>query len=307
MGRLRRGLIVGAVLALLNLVAAVLTVQAWLTESLFGQEVAATTKIALVGLLVLGVVSMATALVYYIRAKKFSGYAPALANMGLALTHVAFPPDVPPSGEVIKTSLTKACDSIAAAFKQATGRECSVCIKMLVEPPAQKTPKTGRLKTLCRDSKSDLARGGRDVQAQVAHTILNNTDFREIFEAWEKGNHLVWLENDLVSLQNYENSSFQVPAVGYPKNHPKHRLWVVGPWLRSRDWTLGYRSVVTAAIVSPHKGGGYDHIAGFLCIDSPDRGTFSPESDREIVARLASALYPATYHAGKFIIGTGNT
>ncbi len=148
---------------------------------------------------------------------------------------------------------------LAAAFTEALGTRCRVCVKQVCEESS-----TLRLyvKTICRDHGSAADKSG------ITHYVDQNTDF----DALRSEEHDYWFCRDIVALPKYSNTA--------PERH--YRSVIV--------WPITSRAQIGVNYAQP--------IVAFLCLDSEKVGAFDETRHVSAVWCVADAMakaYEASY------------
>lgn len=178
------------------------------------------------------------------------------------------------------------CNKLSDAFSIITGTRCAVCVKILEFGPDSIIENTSRpvTSTLCRDYVSNQKRAYRD---ERPHWLDLNTDFDEMFKTIDRPGGGVFFENNLSSLFNYNNTSFETCG-GPPKDV---RLLFARSIIRRLTWNLPYISTI-GAVIFPMAPSRDDRLVGFLCVDSSSRNNFRKRYDIELLRSISGALYP---------------
>jgi hypothetical protein len=172
------------------------------------------------------------------------------------------------------------CDTLASAFRLATGRRCAVCIKVLDQSLERENSLADlSVSTLCRDETSE-DRSPRE--AEVRHWVTANTAFVYPFRSAYPD---AFFSNDLQSLANYANTSFQV------WNAPRSTR---SRWLRwlPGGWPLPYRSTIVAPILPLDSTSPIKSLLGYLAVDSPARHAFAQRYDVDWLGTFSRLLHP---------------
>jgi hypothetical protein len=139
---------------------------------------------------------------------------------------------------------------------------------------------------LARDSQSTQgnAKSDNDRYEKRIDKLEDNDDFSAEFE--EKVDYFI--ENDLPSRRDYNNTSFDVYG------HRPQGTSLIHRWVTSVGWNLPYRSAMVFPIrqLEPATGGDDDvGCIGFLTVDSAFKRVFKRRFDGPLGATVASALF----------------
>ncbi|WP_183361148.1 hypothetical protein [Geomonas limicola] len=191
-----------------------------------------------------------------------------------------------------KNDLVRVLTSAVQAFNLSTGVKCRLCIKVVgIKDNAPEAHYSSYfVTTLARDGVSNEQCLASDKREGQSHLISDNTDFNLIIKRVRS----YFFSNDVLNLENYENSSFQLK----PENK-KYRSTIV--------WPIRY-----VYCENEHHGccreGKDQDIYGFLAVDSNSRQTFSERYDTQLGLILADALFSIfdTYRKYRFQLAQGN-
>ena len=189
----------------------------------------------------------------------------------------------------VKTILVDFCDKIRDIYEFKTKSKCSVSIKIMINLPESDSSISydTQVVNLVRDS-SCLNRYTNEYE-RVKHNIANNTCFQRIVAKFfsNKYNEMFFLSNDIPSIDDYDNSSFQL----YPKytdNLTKTEK------SRRKHYPLEYRSelVVSLAPLKIEEKINFP-ILGFLCVDCQleNQQVFDSKYDIPLMQGVADGLY----------------
>jgi len=146
-------------------------------------------------------------------------------------------------------------------FDTLTGRDCSVCIKLLSDPVSTGSTHPPMIVKTIRDPLSSASRFFADDEEFNA---LENTAFRYLIG--EKSPRYFYYNNDL------------------------YRSYLLGEYESSRDsWPEFYNATAVCAIKNPTKDGS-NEIIGFLCVDNFSGG-FEREVSCETLKMASTSLY----------------
>lgn len=189
-----------------------------------------------------------------------------------------------------KEILTSFCDNIKEIFDYKTKSTSSVSIKVITDfkNENQVVNLQSIVTNLVRNTKAE-DRDSANYNA-IEHTIAKNTCYQYIITNYFSGNKnhkLHFLSNDLPSLEEYENSSFE-QYQSFVTNHKE------GSKSRRNNWPLEYRSELVVPI-SPSDSENLKELAilGFLCIDCclERKEVFNEEYDIPMIKGVADGLY----------------
>lgn len=184
--------------------------------------------------------------------------------------------------------LNNACSSLAQMYSTAAGSACRVTVVELYAPQdrqrrptehASETEPNGvAVRLLCASYPERPLRGGID-------WVVDNTDFATIFVTGSR----YFMCNDLPA----------EVALGYQNSHwPREKI----EEFRAKD-SWPYRATIVCPIgsVPTNLVDGERDLVGFLCVDSPDVGTFDKDFDVPTGETFAHAMYSgmATYRAAQ--------
>lgn len=191
--------------------------------------------------------------------------------------------------EEVKTILSDFCDKIRDIYEFKTKANCSVSIKTIVD---LKIENNGinfdtRVVNLIRDSKS-TKRYSREYE-EIEHNIANNTCYERIISKFfsNKYDEMYFLSNDLPSLVDYENSSFQI----FPEYSTEIRA---NEKNRREKFPLKYKSELVVSITPLIKDTKTTHpILGFLCVDCEleKQDVFNSKYDVPLLQGVSDGLY----------------
>lgn len=163
-------------------------------------------------------------------------------------------------------SLQQICNDVKRYFDKLTGKKCAVSIKLPQKP--------GELEDLevvnvMRDDASRMARD-TDTYKEQKHFVFQNTAYMTIITRLSKGKmNATYINNDVSVEANYETTS--LPA--YPNGK------------------LPYKSEMVTAIRKyplSKRMNSASELMGFLCIDSPEKESFSKDRYYICIADLIS-------------------
>lgn len=182
-----------------------------------------------------------------------------------------------------KLLLTNSLDAYSEAFTLVTGFSNRASIKVIGKGERNDIS-SHYAKTLARDSLSKKERQKQDDIEANQHLILNNTDYKQIFEGKD-----YCLRNNLPEEgDSYENTSFPVGKNIYTE----------------QNWPLPYRSTIVLPIryvlsrddlpdnnnlVDKKRGG---TLYGFLTIDCDKTNVYDGNSSIQMAAIVADSLFP---------------
>jgi hypothetical protein len=159
----------------------------------------------------------------------------------------------PEPGDVYDENFCRAIlDLVRDIFQSTSGADCAACIKTFDNDEDS-------LKTICRDSASEIHRGSEDALRPCR--VSDNMDFKEIVQ----GRKRYFFSNDLTE------------EVGYYNDNP--------------DWQSRYRSTIVWPIRYFDEERGKHQLFGFLCVDSMATGIFDEELDVQVGACVADMIY----------------
>ncbi|MDO3425887.1 hypothetical protein QWT87_13385 [Chryseobacterium sp. APV1] len=191
--------------------------------------------------------------------------------------------------EEVKAILIEFCDKIRDIYEFKTKSKCSVSIKTIID---LKIEGNGinfdtRVVNLCRDSK--CSRYSMEKYDEIEHNIANNTCYQNIISKFfsNKFDEMYFLSNDILSIDNYENSSFQL----YPEYNNEKRLTLE---LRKKHFPLKYKSELVVSIspmISEKRT--TSPILGFLCVDCElsNEEVFTTRFDVPLLKGVSDGLY----------------
>jgi hypothetical protein len=161
------------------------------------------------------------------------------------------------------------CNNLQIIFNKKTKRTCSVSIKV---PSKGNMNASTVVNNLCRDSIASKTRD-TDIYRDTKHTIIGNTAYQKIVNnlLTERKNNLFYLNNDINSSKDYENTSRSAYNGGI----------------------LPYSSELVCPIIPQiwdKTGNNYDCL-GFICIDCDSRNVFDDKYDVAIIAGVADGIY----------------
>lgn len=225
----------------------------------------------------------------YILIKRESVYGNAivLLSHGYAKIHRNRGKDL--SIEEVKAILSEFCDKIREIYEFKTKAKCSVSIKTIVD---LKIENNGinfdtRVVNLIRDSKCHK-RYSKEYD-DIEHNIANNTCYERIISKFfsNKYDEMYFLSNDIPSISEYENSSFQL--------FPDYTLEVRGNEQSRRvKYPLKYKSELVVSLTPLIKDKKTTHpILGFLCVDCEleKQEVFNSRYDVPLLQGVSDGLY----------------
>jgi len=191
--------------------------------------------------------------------------------------------------EEVKAILIEFCDKIREIYEFKTQAKCSVSIKTIID---LKIPNNGinfdtRVVNLCRDSK--CSRYSMEKYDDIEHNIANNTCYQNIISKFfsNKFDEMYFLSNDITSIDNYENSSFELYS-DYTKEKRETED------LRKKHYPLRYKSELVVSI-SPliNEKKTTSPILGFLCVDCElsNEEIFTTKFDVPLLKGVSDGLY----------------
>lgn len=190
------------------------------------------------------------------------------------------------------------CTKLAHVFRNVTGVDCSVCIKIPIKTRNNNRKITNlKAKTLVRDALS-IKRDSID-SIRVDHFFQQNTDFEYIFNHINSDKGRYFLNNNLPSIPNYKNTSFLAKGDSITYFHEGASIEE-----KEKDWPLPYKASIATPIcpgISNQRSLGT--LFGFLCVDSVQANVFNEKIDPELVCGCADGLYnPLKTYIEKFLI-----
>jgi hypothetical protein len=224
--------------------------------------------------------------------QKYKGYVFAYKwfNLAFSLSHQIqrelseVPVDVNLSEDkvaIVILQFEEFCGHIASALRAITGKEVSVCIKLLVNK------ENGSLKTFVRDGASVDRNYNED---NLSHTIDENTSFAHIIKQIGRGKGTgkdgrYFFSNNLPQYKGYINSSFSFYNQETYKDELSKRQ-------RKKMWKMPYKSTIVTGIYPNQKQYFRDqYIIGFLCIDSDFIEVFNESIDTAILTGISDGIY----------------
>ncbi len=189
----------------------------------------------------------------------------------------------------VKSILIDFCNCIREIYEFKTKAKCSVSIKTFID---LKDENNGinfdtRVVNLCRDN-SCKKRYTNEYET-TDHTIANNTCYQKIISKFFSDRHeeMFFLSNDLLSIDDYDNSSFNL----FPDFTDEIRK---NGELRRMHWPLKYKSeiVVSLSPLEKQESLGFP-ILGFLCVDCEleKKEVFDSKYDVPLLKGVADGLY----------------
>lgn len=191
--------------------------------------------------------------------------------------------------EEVKKILEDFCDKIREIYEFKTKAKCSVSIKTIIDLQEGENGITfdTRVVNLCRDSKCKK-RYDSDYE-QIEHKIANNTCYQRIISKFfsNRPNEMYFLCNELLALEDYENSSFLL----YPEYNKEIRE---EESKRRKNWPLKYKSELVVSLTPLEKETQTNYpILGFLCIDCEleKKEVFNSYYDVPLLLGVSDGLY----------------
>lgn len=189
----------------------------------------------------------------------------------------------------VKTILVDFCDKIREIYEFKTKSTCSVSIKIILNIPESNSSISydTQVVNLVRDS-SCKNRYTNEYE-RIKHNIANNTCFQRIVAKFfsNKYNEMYFLSNDIPSINDYDNSSFQLYP-NYTDDLTKTEK------SRREHYPLAYRSelVVSLAPLRIEEKTTFP-ILGFLCVDCQleNQQVFDSKYDIPLMQGVADGLY----------------
>ncbi|MDD4969681.1 MAG: hypothetical protein PHT07_09665 [Paludibacter sp.] len=189
----------------------------------------------------------------------------------------------------VKGILVDFCDRIRDIYEFKTKSKCSVSIKTIIDLNEEQNGINfnTRVVNLCRDSKSKKRYDNE--YNEIEHTIANNSCYQKIISKFFSHKHedMYFMCNDIIALQDYENSSFLL----YPEFNYEIRE---NESTRRSKWPLNYRSELVVSISPLEKESKSKHpIVGFLCVDCEleKKEVFNSYYDVPLLLGVADGLY----------------
>lgn len=191
--------------------------------------------------------------------------------------------------EEVKTILSDFCDKIRDIYEFKTKAKCSVSIKTIVD---LKIENNGinfdtRVVNLIRDSKC-TKRYSKEYD-EIEHNIANNTCYERIISKFfsNKYDEMFFLSNDIPSILDYDNSSFQL----FPEYTVEMRE---NEKTRREKFPLKYKSELVVSVTPLIKDTKTTYpILGFLCIDCEleKQEVFYSKYDVPLLQGVSDGLY----------------
>ncbi len=170
------------------------------------------------------------------------------------------------------------CNSLSKLFSSIVDAECHVSVKIFTWEQEKLI-----IRTFARD-KLNLERTEVDHKTTIEHTIEHNSDYQHIFANFDKAAHY-FLCNDLVSCENYMNTSFLLHS-------DTHMFTSRSLVEREEKWPLPYKSAIVVPICpSIFEERKLDNVIGFLCVDCAGKNAFKEDIDLEILFGCADLIY----------------
>ena len=187
------------------------------------------------------------------------------------------------TNDELTESLVLLCNKLKELFEKRFNHNYSVCIKVLgpevnldaINPETQ-------VSTLIRDFKSYKSRSQPSV---VRHNIFSNTCYLEIFYNLSNIGKSHYLNNSLISDNNYRNTSFQIYG-----ELPEECDSVEE---RTKHWKLPYKSELVVPITPLEMDGSkriYNFL-GYLCIDCDEEDAFHSKYDTQMIKGVADGIF----------------
>lgn len=212
--------------------------------------------------------------------------------------------------EQLRNTIREYCNNINEAFslaKNTPSTDWHVCIKLFTRPQnnnfkANQDVKNVKVRTFMRDGRGNGNRAKVD-RVKIEHFITENTDFLEIFERLSEGESGCFFSNDLLTIEDYKNSSLK--RINKDKS-PFFKYAQASMDVKEDKWPLLYRSAIVVPIcpgaMTPNLEDGT--FIGFLCIDHSNKDIFD-DIDIDIAYGFADALYDVlNRYIGKYILNT---
>jgi len=187
--------------------------------------------------------------------------------------------------ENIYTALTCMCEELRKIFDTKTGKECSICIKVIAGEPQEEITVSTAVETLCRDSRSSARKKRKAVDnSRTDHGIFSNTSFRSFIDRSSERDGSYYLCNNLPAEQGYISTSFDVHGDPEPMDDMKKR---------TNNWPLPYHAeiVVPVCPYDYHKENSHRLLYGYLSVDSPEGNVFNSTFDVEILRGVADGIF----------------
>lgn len=150
--------------------------------------------------------------------------------------------------EEVKSILQDFCDKIRDIYEFKTKAKCSVSIKTIIDLQEGDGGINfdTRVVNLCRDSKCKKRYNSE--YEQIEHKIANNSCYQRIISKFfsNKPNEMFFICNDLIALEDYENSSFLL----YPEYTKENRE---EESKRRQNWPLKYKSELVVSLTPLEK------------------------------------------------------
>lgn len=187
------------------------------------------------------------------------------------------------------------CSQLSLVFKDITGTNCCVCIKvMYVVDSSKNSLSINDLSindlaayTLGRD-KITHNRDRFENGFEIKHMLSKNTDYETIFKNLSTHKGRMFFSNSLPNIMYYKNTSFLYhegfQETGYP---PKTSVVE-----KRKSWPLPYKSCIVVPICPTSADDrNPDNLLGFLTVDSDEENVFIKENDSEIIIGCAEGIY----------------
>jgi hypothetical protein len=226
----------------------------------------------------------------YVLSKRESVYGNAivLLSQGYAKIHKSRGKEL--SIEDVKSILSEFCDKIRRIYEFKTKAKCSVSIKTFLDLNSENNDITfeTRVVNLIRDSEGKERYANSTYDSKI-HTIANNTCYQRIISKFFSGkfDDMYFLSNDIPSIEDYENSSFEL----FPKYTTEIRN---NKDTRRSEYPLEYRSELVVSITSIIKEDKTTFpILGFLCVDCELEKVevFNSKYDVPLLQGVSDGLY----------------
>jgi hypothetical protein len=214
-------------------------------------------------------------------------------NLAFSLVHqmqrefAEIPPGDPINEDklaIVVNHFEEICLHVATAFRTITGKEISVCIKIV---NGKDISRDSSVKTFVRDA----ANVDRNYDENFStHIIESNTAFSHIIKQIGRGkgkggDGRCFFCNDLRQLRNYKNSSYQFYNQEPWNDNLSRRQ-------RNKKWNMPYKSTIVTGVFPNLKQYYKDQfIIGFLCIDSDEPNVFHESRDCAILTGIADGVY----------------